>query len=244
MITFDHIQKVYRATSAGLGEISTQFKKGEWVTLLGPSGSGKTTLLKLIVGLETPSGGKIKNPYQINETSFLFQEPALLPWKNVVENITLPLALRGIPLASALIRAEPWLIKLGLNDFKKALPHELSGGLRMRVSLARALITEPKLLLLDEPFAALDEPIRIELGMELRALFQQLKPTVIMVTHSITEGLWLADRVIVLQGRPGKIIWDEEVKLGEVRPLKLRGDPEFLKKVETCFEFLKNQEGS
>ena len=156
----------------------------------------------------------------------------------MIENVTLPLTIRGESFTKAAERAKPWLQKLKLSDFANVYPHQLSGGLRMRVSLARALITEPKLLLLDEPFAALDEPIRIELGIELRTLFNHYKPTVIMVTHSITEGLWLADRVLVLRGRPGKVVIDELVNLGAERPLKLRGLPEFTRQVESCFEAL------
>jgi len=239
MIKLGLLEKVYSNTGAGLSPITTDFKAGEWVTILGPSGSGKTTLLKLIAGLEEKSGGKLENPFTPVETSFVFQEPALLPWKSVVENVILPLTLRNTSTEEAKKRAEPWLQKLGLTRFQHAKPHELSGGLKMRVSLARALVTEPKLLLLDEPFAALDEPIRIELGIELRMLFRQLKPTILMVTHSITEGLWLADRAVVLQGKPGRVIWDEQVNLGADRPLSLRGEPEFLKKVETCFGLLK-----
>jgi NitT/TauT family transport system ATP-binding protein len=238
MIRLKSLSKIYQANDSGLNDISISFNEGEWVTLLGASGSGKTTLLKLIAGLEIQSGGRLENTYSPEETSFVFQEPALLPWKNVLENVTLPLIIRGIEKTIAEARALPWLQKLRLADFTKSYPHELSGGMKMRVSLARALVTEPKLLLLDEPFAALDEPIRIELGIELRSLFRQLKPTIIMVTHSITEGLWLADRFVVLQGNPGQVVLDEPMSLGEERPLKLRGEPEFLKKVETCFQVL------
>lgn len=238
MIEASNLEKIFAHTGAGLGPLTTTFKPGEWVTLLGPSGSGKTTLLRLIARLETQSAGSLTNSFRASEASFVFQEPALLPWKSVIENIILPLTMRGVSVLEAESRAKPWLQKFKLKAFSAARPHELSGGLKMRVSLARALITEPKLLLLDEPFAALDEPIRIELGIELRNLFQQLKPTIIMVTHSITEGLWLADRVLVLQGRPGKVVLDEKIHLGDARPLKLRGEPEFTQKVEACFRVL------
>ena len=223
MITLRGLDKVYPATEAGIAGISTKFIPGEWVTLLGASGSGKTTLLKLIAGLEDKSGGTLENSYLAAETSFVFQEPALLPWKSVIGNVTLPLMLRGMSEPLANEKAAPWLEKLGLTPFQNVKPHELSGGLRMRVSLARAMVTEPKLLLLDEPFAALDEPIRIELGILLRNLFLQTKPTVILVTHSITEGLWLADRALILRGRPGTISWDEKINLGDERPLKTPG---------------------
>jgi NitT/TauT family transport system ATP-binding protein len=196
--------------------------------------------LRLIAGLEKKTTGSLENSFATKDISYVFQEAALLPWKSVMENVILPLNLRGVATPAAEKRAAPWLAKLGLTDFANTRPHELSGGLKMRVALARALVTEPKLLLLDEPFAALDEPIRIELGIELRKLFIELKPTIILVTHSITEGLWLADRALVLKGKPGQIVSDEKINLGAERTLALRGDREFLKRVETCVDLLKN----
>ncbi len=243
MIEFKNVQKIFPQTGAGLGMFNAQISNGDWVSLLGPSGSGKTTLLKLVAGLETKSSGEMSHPFTAEQMSYVFQEPALLPWKTVTDNIILPLRLRGESKAVCLREAEPWLQKLKLSNFAKAYPHELSGGLKMRVSLARALISKPSLLLLDEPFAALDEPIRIELAMELRELWRVSRPTVLFVTHSITEGLWLSDRVMVLQGSPGKLIFDERLSLGEDRPLSIRGKPEFLKQVEACFEMLKGEAG-
>lgn len=239
MIRLQSVSKIYPRTERGLGAVTAEIEKGEWVTLLGPSGSGKTTLLKLIAGLESETSGRLENPYQVSETSYVFQEAALLPWLSVIENIALPLTLKAVPLARARKDAEHWVEKLRLNALLESYPHQLSGGQKMRVSLARALITKPKLLLLDEPFAALDEPIRIELGIELRALWMELKPTVFMVTHSITEGLWLADRVLLFQGQPGKVILDEKIPLGKERPLETRGEPQFLSMVRSCFDQLK-----
>jgi NitT/TauT family transport system ATP-binding protein len=238
-LQFQSLQKIYPHTQAGLGSVTAEISAGEWVSFLGPSGCGKTTLLKLVAGLETKSGGSLTQPFQSKEIGFVFQEAALLPWKTVKENITLPLVLREVSEAVALKEAAPWIEKLKLQNFLSSFPNELSGGLKMRVSLARALITNPKLLLLDEPFSALDEPIRIELGLELRELWKSLKPTILMVTHSITEALWLSDRVMVFQGQPGHIVLDEPVHLGVDRPLSLRGKPEFLQKVEQCFELLR-----
>ena len=238
MIQFESLSKIFPETKAGLKEISTVIPEGQWLTLLGPSGCGKTTLLRMVGGLETPSAGVLKNPYLQSEMSFVFQEAALLPWKTVLDNITLPLILKRQSLNHAKEAAAPWIEKLKLGHFVDRYPHELSGGLKMRVSLARALISKPKLLLLDEPFAALDEPIRIELGLELRELWKNLNPTVLMVTHSITEGLWLADRVLVFQGQPGKIILDQKIELGIDRPLEVRGSKVFLETVEQCFQLL------
>lgn len=239
MIRFDRVQKIFLQNQAGLADFQAQIQAGEWVALLGPSGSGKSTLLNLVAGLDEVSGGKITHPYAQEEIGFVFQQAALLPWKTVMENISLPLSLKGKLTHEGTERVQLWIEKLKLTRFAHAYPHELSGGMKMRVSLARALITQPKLLLLDEPFAALDEPIRIELGLELRELWKQFKPTVIMVTHSITEGLWLADRVIVLQGQPGRISHEQVLPFGVDRPLSLRGRPEFLETVEKCFELLR-----
>ncbi len=241
MIEFGKLSKIFPETKAGLKDISATIPEGQWVTLLGPSGSGKTTLLKLVSGLETPSSGILKNPYPISEMSFVFQEPTLLPWKTVMENIILPLTLKKVSSQKAREEAVPWIQKLKLSNFVDRYPHELSGGLKMRVSLARALVSKPKLLLLDEPFAALDEPIRIELGMELRELWKTFKPTILMVTHSITEGLWLADRALVFQGQPGQVVLDQKMDLGVDRPLEIRGSEFFLKSVEQCFGLLRGE---
>ena len=239
MIRFEQAARIFSQTQAGLGSLTAEIPKGEWLTLLGPSGSGKTTLLRIVAGLETLSHGNLVQPHASNEIGYVFQEHSLLPWKTTLENILMPLELRGVDSRTALEKATPWIEKLRLQRFLKTYPHELSGGLRMRASLARALITSPQLLLLDEPFASLDEPIRIELGLELRELWKSLRPTVIMVTHSITEGLWLADRAIVLNGQPGKVVFDRHFSWGDDRPLSLRGTPDFLKEVEKCFSLLR-----
>jgi NitT/TauT family transport system ATP-binding protein len=240
MIRFESLQKIYPKTGAGLGAITASIPHSQWVSFLGPSGCGKTTLLKLISGLEQKSGGEFSHDFTSAEMGFVFQESALLPWQNTIENITLPHTLRGLSRAQAATLARPWIQKLKLTGFENSYPRELSGGMKMRVSLARALVMNPKLLLLDEPFSALDEPIRIELGLELRELFQTLKPTILMVTHSITEALWLSDRVMVFQGQPGRVVLDETLNFGDDRPLSLRGNPEFLTKVEQCFSLLRN----
>jgi len=239
MIELKQVEKIFAETKAGLAPITLQIERGDWVTLLGASGSGKSTLLRLLANLEQKTAGTLTNPYQASEVSFVFQEAALLPWKTVLENVILPLTIRGMNKDLAIQKAEPWLKKLKIERFAQSYPSELSGGMKMRVSLARACVTEPKLLLLDEPFAALDEPIRIELGMELRSLWTELKSTVILVTHSITEGLWLANRVVVLQGQPGHIVLDEKLNLGLERTLELRANKEFTDQVERCFQLLK-----
>lgn len=239
MIRLQGVSKIYPGTGTGLGVSNLEFNSGEWVTLLGPSGCGKSTLLRLVSGLETPSTGVIHQPFKRERIGFVFQDASLLPWLDVLDNVMLPLILKGRDRQEARALAEKELERLKILPHAKSKPHELSGGIRMRVSLARTLIRQPDLILLDEPFAALDEPIRIELGIELRELFLSLKPTILMVTHSITEALWLSDRVVVFQGQPGVVVLDEKSNLGEVRSLSRRGDPEFLSMVDRCFHLLK-----
>jgi NitT/TauT family transport system ATP-binding protein len=238
-ISIRGLQKLYTGSSVGLGTTDLEIPSSQWISIIGPSGCGKTTLLKLIAGLEQPTRGSVTNPLSKKDMSYVFQDSALLPWKTVMENIILPLVLRGVSRASAEADAQIWIQKLKLEKFIHHYPSQLSGGLKMRVSVARALITKPQLILMDEPFAALDEPIRIELGLELRELWKTLKPTIIFVTHSITEALWLSDRVLVLQGQPGRIALDRTQTFGEDRPLSLRGAPEFQKNVEECFQLLR-----
>ncbi len=239
MIQLQGASRIFTKTGTGLGATSLDFNSGEWVTLLGPSGCGKSTLLRLIAGLEKPSEGTVIRPQAKDQIGFVFQDSALLPWLSVLENTMLPLRLKGVSLKDAKASAEKELNRLRIQIHAGSKPHELSGGIRMRVSLARTLVKSPKLILLDEPFAALDEPIRIELGLELRELFNSLKPTIVMVTHSITEALWLSDRVVVFQGQPGKVVLDEALGFGAQRTLSQRGDPRFLSMVERCFGILK-----
>ncbi len=240
-ISLHQLEKIYTGSGAGLGKTSVSIPDSQWISLLGPSGCGKTTLLKVIAGLEEKTSGTLEQSFSKKEMSYVFQDAALLPWKTVMENIVLPLTLRGVSLQEASDAAQPWLQKLKLEKFKDCFPSELSGGMKMRVSIARALITQPRLILLDEPFAALDEPIRIELGLELRELWKSFRPTILFVTHSITEALWLSDRVLVFQGQPGLVALDRSLPFGEDRPLSLRAKAEFQERVEECFQLLRSR---
>jgi NitT/TauT family transport system ATP-binding protein len=239
MIALQGVSKIFPGTGTGLDTLDLEFNEGEWVSLLGPSGCGKSTLLRLIAGLDVPTSGEIRHTHRKDRIGFVFQDPALLPWLTVQDNVALPLVLKGKDKREAGLLAQKELERLRIPHHSASRPHELSGGIKMRVSLARTLIRQPDLILLDEPFAALDEPIRIELGLELRDLFTTLKPTVLMVTHSITEGLWLSDRTLVLQGQPGRVVLDEKSTLTGGRTLAKRGDPEFLSMVERCFDLLR-----
>lgn len=198
-ITLTHVSKNFAQLTV-VRDLSFQVKKGEFVTLLGPSGCGKSTILRLVAGLISQDVGEIS--VLQDEISFVFQEPTLLPWLSVFDNIWLPLRLKGVSRedAAAPIMAE--IERLGLMGFETAKPEALSGGMKMRVSLARALITKPKLLLMDEPFASLDEITRFKLNDDLKAL---VKTTVIFVTHSVYEAVNLSHRIVVLTSRPATV---------------------------------------
>ena len=200
----------------------------EFVSLLGPSGSGKSTLLRGLAGLLTPTAGEIHFAGdKLPQISLVFQDANLMPWRTVIENITLPLELNGVPEAEARARAQSWIDQVGLNGFEKNWPRELSGGMAQRVAIARSLIQEPDLLLLDEPFGALDALTREKMAGELLRLWQASRTTVLMVTHSISEAILLSDRVVVFSSRPGRVVLDLPVKLSRPREEGMRYTPEF-----------------
>jgi NitT/TauT family transport system ATP-binding protein len=205
------VTKVYGNGVMALGPFDLDVVKGEFVSLLGPSGCGKSTALRLIAGLNAPSSGTVRvargaDPARAGHAiGFVFQEPTLMPWTRVRENVRLPLKLAHAPAAEARARVDQALAQVGLAEFADAYPRELSGGMKMRVSLARALVTDPDILLMDEPFAALDEITRFRLNNDLLALWRNLRKTVIFVTHSVFESVYLSQRVIVMTSRPGRI---------------------------------------
>ena len=213
-VSLGAVTKVYDNGVTALGPLDLAVKRGEFVSLLGPSGCGKSTALRLIAGLTTPSSGSVNVSYRANETraghsvGFVFQEPTLMPWASVRDNVRLPLKLAGMPAAESNQRISEALAQVGLSEFADAYPRELSGGMKMRVSLARALVTRPDILLMDEPFAALDEITRFRLNNDLLELWRKLNMTVIFVTHSVFESVYLSQRVIVMSSRPGRITAD------------------------------------
>jgi NitT/TauT family transport system ATP-binding protein len=185
----------------------------EFVSLLGPSGCGKSTALKMIAGLSSVTTGQIVWPSapagdHAKDISFVFQEPTLMPWAKVFDNVWMPLRLKGVPRHAAQAQVGEALAKVGLSQFAQVYPRELSGGMKMRVSIARAMVTEPRLLLMDEPFAALDEITRFRLNNDTLALWQAKKFTAIFVTHSVYESVYLSNRIIVMAARPGRVIAD------------------------------------
>ena len=220
-------EKIYPNGTRALLPVNLTIQRGEFVTLLGPSGCGKSTLLNMVAGLLAASGGSIlvwgKSPIanakigaSDHRLSFVFQEATLMPWARVAANVRLPLELQGASCADADQRVSDALKLVGLDKFSKSYPRELSGGMQMRASIARSLVTDPALLLMDEPFGALDEITRNRLDDELLALWRAKKLTVIFVTHSIHEAVYLSSRVIVMAARPGRVI--EEVLISPTTP--------------------------
>jgi NitT/TauT family transport system ATP-binding protein len=210
MIALKGIGKRFASTQKNGGteavrDLSFTVAAGEFVSLLGPSGCGKSTALRLVAGLLSPDAGQVTYPDGKPEIGFVFQEPTLMPWADALTNARLPLDLKGIARGAADERAAAALARVGLKGFEHAYPRELSGGMKMRVSIARALASAPKLLLLDEPFAALDEITRNTLGEDLLRLWREDGLTVLFVTHSVSESSYLSQRVLVMTPRPGRI---------------------------------------
>ncbi len=197
------------AGTLALDGLSFGLADGSFVSILGPSGCGKSTALRLIAGLETPTSGAVAWEGERPEIGFVFQEPTLMPWADARRNALLPLELEGrIGKAEREARVSAALAQVGLSGFERALPRELSGGMKMRVSIARALALKPRLLLMDEPFAALDEFTRLKLNDDLLRLWTQERFTAVFVTHSIFESVYLASRILVMSGRPGRLVAD------------------------------------
>jgi NitT/TauT family transport system ATP-binding protein len=206
LVRLDSVCKTFANGVVALTGVSLDIRRGEFVSLLGPSGCGKSTILRLLSSLTSPTRGAINWRDNKSELGFVFQDPTLMPWANVFDNVWLPLRLNGISRKAARDRIEEVLAKVGLAGFDKAFPRELSGGMKMRVSIARALVTRPAILLMDEPFAALDEITRTKLNDDLVALKCELGATVIFVTHSVYESVYLSDRIFVMAPRPGRIV--------------------------------------
>jgi len=205
------VAKTFKNGTTALTNVNLEVRRGEFLSLLGPSGCGKSTILRLLAGLTNASAGAIHWTDARNELGFVFQEPTLMPWSNVFDNVWLPLRLAGASRAAAREKIEEMLGKVGLSGFSKAYPRELSGGMKMRVSIARALVTRPSVLLMDEPFAALDEITRTKLNDDLVALKCELGATVVFVTHSVYESVYLSDRIVVMAPRPGRVVAEIEV---------------------------------
>lgn len=232
-----------------LARVDVAFPAGSFTALVGPSGCGKTTLLRLLGGLDAPTSGEVRyvnaegEPVEAGASalSYGFQEPRLLPWLTVFDNIALPLTLRGDGASPVTEAVTDMLARVGLTDAARRRPHELSGGMRMRAAIARALVTRPRLLLLDEPFGALDEITKARLDDELLALWQRLGLTVVLVTHSLTEAVYLGERVHIFAPRPGRLSATLEVPLRD-RTSETRATGEFVELVAKAHQLLRAAE--
>lgn len=232
----NQVEKTYSNGTHALQRLKLSVGRGEFVSLLGPSGCGKSTLLKMFAGLEQPSAGHvrwwgkgdIRQAEAEQKMAMVFQEATLMPWATIAANVGLPLELTGVPKAERARRVQAALNRVGLGEFAQAWPRELSGGMQMRASIARALATEPNLLLMDEPFGALDEFTRNRLDSDLRQLWAERDLTVVFVTHSIYEAVFLSSRVVVMGARPGRVLADVNIDGPSVRDEAFRMSAGFI----------------
>jgi NitT/TauT family transport system ATP-binding protein len=225
LLVLDGVRKTFASGLQALSGVDLAVNAGEFVALVGASGCGKSTLLRLIAGLAEPSAGRVAwsgERKTSGRIGFVFQEPTLMPWASVFSNVYLPLRLAGRSRAEARARVDEALDQVGLGSFAQAYPRELSGGMRMRASIARALVTEPDILLLDEPFAALDEQTRFKLNEDLLRVWQARRLTILFVTHSVFESVFLSSRVLVMTARPGRIADDLPIAFAGERTAGLR----------------------
>ena len=245
MVEVRHISKTYAGGVEALNDLSIDFAEGQLTSLLGPSGCGKTTLLKIIAGLIPASGGEVMVDGRVvtgpgPERAFVFQDFALMPWASVMRNVAFGLELKGMARSEREAVAEKYIASVGLKGFEKAYPHELSGGMRQRAGLARALAVNAKVLLMDEPFSAVDEQTRRKFQEDLLELIARERKTFLFVTHSIEEAVYVSDRIIILSHRPSQV--SSIVEPAIVRgggPDQIRRDPAYLDTVESIWQSLK-----
>jgi NitT/TauT family transport system ATP-binding protein len=224
-LALDRVTKRFPTGTVALTDVSLAVDSGEFVTVVGPSGCGKSTLLRLASGLETATSGTIE--VSAGATSYVFQDATLLEWRSALRNVELVGELRGLSREERRTRARAALDLVGLTGFEAQHPRQLSGGMRMRVSLARALVAEPDLALFDEPFGALDEITRLQMQTELQRIFRQERFAGLFITHSVSEAVYLSTRVLVMSGRPGRIVAEIPIPWGYPRPPELRYSAEF-----------------
>ncbi|MGK9167079.1 ABC transporter ATP-binding protein [Inquilinus limosus] len=236
VIAVEGVSKTYRTRDGevpSLAPLDFTIGEGEFLVLVGPSGCGKSTLLRMIAGLLPPSTGRIRlggrevdRPH--GDAGIVFQNPLLLPWRSVLANVMMPVEVKRLPRAPHLDRAHQLLRMVGLGGFADKLPWQLSGGMQQRVSLCRALVTDPAIVLMDEPFGALDAMTRERMNVELQRIQRETRKTILLITHSIPEAVFLADRVLVMTERPGSIAAIYDVPLPKPRSLDVMGDPQFV----------------
>jgi NitT/TauT family transport system ATP-binding protein len=236
LVSVTNVQKTYftrQASVQAVASASVDVARGEFVSLLGPSGCGKSTLLMMVAGLEQPTGGSILlGGSEVKEPSrnvgIIFQDATLLPWKSALDNVLFPVRILKLPIERYRRRAKELLAMVGLSDFENKKPSQLSGGMRQRVAICRALIHDPDILLMDEPFSALDAITRDQMNVALSEILETYKKTVVFVTHSIREAAFLSDRVVVMGGRPSTIVLDMKMPFGRPRRFEIEETPEFV----------------
>jgi NitT/TauT family transport system ATP-binding protein len=241
VIELQGVSKTYRTADGevpSLRPIDFTIGEGEFVVVVGPSGCGKTTLLKMIAGLLPPSQGEIRvegtpivKPH--GGVGIVFQTAMLLPWRNVFRNVMMPVEVKGLPREEYAARAQALLKMVGLQGFEYKFPWQLSGGMQQRASICRALVHDPKIVLMDEPFGALDAMTRERMNVELQRIQRETRKTVLLITHSIPEAVFLADRVMVMSARPGNIAAVYQVSLRRPRSLEILSDPAFIELTQT-----------
>jgi NitT/TauT family transport system ATP-binding protein len=251
MITLDKVGKAYQSrqgTTHAVGEVSLTINEGEFVSIVGPSGCGKSTLLNMMAGFLRPTTGTIRVDGRVVDgqvppaLGYIFQKDTLLPWFSVRKNVALGLKFQGVP-ADRIAKRVAELLELGhLSAFADAFPHQLSGGMRRRVALLMSLAVEPRILLLDEPFGALDTHTKTHLHRELMEIWRKLGQTIVMVTHDLDEAILLSDRVVVLSGPPSRVLLDERIQIPHPRDVfTLRETPQFVSHVQSLWSVLGQQ---
>ena len=231
LLALHGVGKVFSNCVTALSDVNLTIREGDFLSLLGPSGCGKSTALRLIAGLSTPTSGVLDwrggGSLDRSNIGFVFQEPTLLPWASVFDNVWLPLRLKGVSRAKAAPAVMEMLARVHLTGVEDAVPRELSGGMKMRVSIARAMVTKPRVLLMDEPFAALDEITRFKLNNDLLELWQDERFTVVFVTHSVFESVFLSNRVVVMAARPGRVFDELAIEASYPRDEAFRTSPDY-----------------
>ena len=231
LLALHDVSKQFPNGTLALSNLNFDIRRGEFLSLLGPSGCGKSTALRIIAGLSAPSQGRVEwlaaAADKMSRIGFVFQEPTLMPWASVFDNAALPLVLKRVASETIVKRVTGALDRVGLAKFRHVFPRELSGGMRMRVSIARALVTEPQLLLMDEPFAALDEITRFKLNNDLLQVWQATGTTVVFVTHSVFESVYLSSRILVMSARPGRVFTELAIEAPYPRDQNFRTSAEY-----------------
>ncbi|MEO1591105.1 MAG: ABC transporter ATP-binding protein [Cyanobacteria bacterium J06632_22] len=245
LLTLSQIGKTYRNGTVALQDVNLTVTPGEFVSLVGPSGCGKSTVLRLVAGLGEPTDGTVQwgVPPEARKLAFVFQDAALMPWATVVDNVYLPLKLAGKRLRSVRSEIQAALNLVDLQGFESSYPRELSGGMKMRTSIARSLVTQPNVLLMDEPFGALDEMTRSRLNSDLLHLWEQQQWTVLFVTHNIYEAVYLSSRVVVMAAKPGRVVADVPIDEPHPRNEDFRTSARFNQYCREILERLHRAEG-